>query len=416
MVRVTTGVAPRVGRVTRSPEHTFQVRAKPWVIQPIMIAPVLPGETFKNMLLQARVVSEPVKNPLIGWWVEYYFYYVPLRALAGKETFEAMMLDAELNTSSLNTAAKTATYHFASSPDYVQMCLDAIVNKDFRTESEDAGDHLLDTMPLAAINVDNYLDSAINDDDFVAPIDVDVDGPDANSTVQASEVDRAIRTWQILRSQQLTDQTFEDYLATYGVRPQVENYLEPELIRYMRNWTYPTNTVDPATGTPSSAISWSVQERADKDRFCREPGFIFGVTITRPKIYMSNLKGAAVGGMTSVLQWLPAIMRDDPYTSLTKFAAGSGPLGANTDDYWIDMKDLFLYGDQFVNFSLAATDAGMVALPTAGLQKRYVTQAMIDGLFVGASPTCLVKQDGICKLSILGSLKDTTPPISALGV
>ena len=131
---------------------------------------------------------------------------------------------------------------------------------------------------------------------------------------------------------------------------------------------------------------------------------------------MSNLKGAAVGGMTSVLEWLPAIMRDDPYTSLKKFAAGSGPLGANTDDYWIDIKDLFLYGDQFVNFSLAATDAGMVALPTAGLQKRYVDQTMINGLFVGTTPTCLVKQDGICKLSILGSLKDTTPPISALGV
>jgi len=415
MVRVTTGVAPRAGRVTRSPEHTFQVRQKPWVIQPIMIAPVLPGETFKNLLLQARVVSEPVKNPLVGWWVEYYFYYVPLRALEGKEVFEAMMLDAELNTSSLHTAAKAATYHFGSAPDYVQMCLDAIVAKDFRSESDDA-DHLIDGMHIAAVNVDNYLDSSINDADFVAPIDVDVDGPDANTTIQASEVDRAIRTWNILRAQQLTDQTFEDYLATFGVRPQVENYLEPELIRYIRNWTYPTNTVDPATGVPSSAISWSVQERADKDRFCREPGFIFGVTVTRPKIYMSNLKGAAVGAMQSVMEWLPAIMRDDPYTSLKKFAAGTGPLGANTDAYWIDMKDLFLYGDQFVNFSLAATDAGMVALPTAGLQKRYVSDAMIDGLFVGADPTCLVKQDGICKLSILGALRDTTPPISAFGV
>ena len=300
MVRVTAGVASRTGRVTRSPEHTFQVRAKPWVIQPIMIAPVLPGETFKNLLLQARVVSEPVKNPLIGWWVEYYFYYVPLRALAGKETFEAMMLDAELNTASLNSVAKYATYHTANSPDYVQMCLDAIVDKDFRTTEDDHNDFLLGGMPLAAVNVDNYLDSAINDDDFVAPIDVDVDGPDANTTVQASEVDRAIRTWNILRAQQLTDHTFEDYLATYGVRPQTENILEPELIRYMRNWTYPTNTIDPTNGAPSSAISWSVQERADKDRFCREPGFIFGVTITRPKIYMSNLKSAAVNGMTSV--------------------------------------------------------------------------------------------------------------------
>lgn len=402
-----------VGRSTRSPEHTFQVRQKPWIIQPIMIAPVLPGETFKNLLLQARVVSDPVKNPLIGWWIEYYFFYVKLRDLAGRETYENMMLDGELTTSSLNAAAKLATYHNdANSPDYVQQCLDTVVEWYFRAEGE--GAHNLDNMPLASFNRSDWLDSVINDADFVAQIDVDVDGPDANTTIQASEVDKALNTWQLLRAQQLTDMSFEDYLATYGVKVQREEIHKPELIRYVKNWTYPTNTVDPSTGVPSSAISWSVQERADKDRFCREPGFIFGCTIARPKVYFSNMKGAAVELMTNAQSWLPAIMRDDPYTSLKKVAAGSGPLSANTDAYWVDLKDLFLYGDQFVNFALTATDAGLVAAPSATLDKRYATEAMIDGLFVGAGAD-LVKQDGVVRLSILGSLKDTTPPIGRLG-
>ena len=190
---------------------------------------------------------------------------------------------------------------------------------------------------------------------------------------------------------------------------------QPELIRYVKEWTYPTNTIDPLTGTPSSAISWSIQERGDKDRFCREPGFIFGVTVSRPKIYMSNMRGAAVELMSSAQRWLPAIMRDDPYTSLVKQAAASGPLQANTDAYWVDLKDLFLYGDQFVNFALTETNAGMVALPTAGLDKRYVTEAMIDGLFVTAGAD-MVKQDGVVRLSILGSLTDTTPPIGRTGI
>lgn len=402
------------GRKLRRPEHTFQLRHKPWVIQPFFIAPVLPGETFKNALLQSRVVSSPVKNPLIGWWIEYYLYYVPLRALAGATTFEDMMLDGELTTSSQNVAAKVATYHNdANSPDYVQQCLDCIVARDFRSE-DDTSAHNLDSMPLARVNRTDWLDSVINDDDFVAPIDVDVDGPDVNTTIQASEVDKAIRTWQLLRAQQLTDMDFEDYLATYGVRTQREVSSEPELIRYIKNWTYPTNTVDPSTGAPSSAISWSVQERADKDRYCREPGFLFGVTVARPKIYMSNMKGAAVEIMQSAMQWLPAIMRDDPYTSLVKIAAGSGPLSANTDDYWIDVKDLFIYGDQFVNFALTETDAGMVALPTAGLDKHYVTEAMINGLFVSDTAD-LVRQDGIITLQVLGALKDTTPPVGRLG-
>lgn len=403
-----------VGRKTRSPEHTFQIRHKPWVIQPMLIAPVLPGETFKNLLLQARVVSDPVKNPLIGWWIEYYFFYVKLRDLPGRETYENMMLDGELTTSSLNAAAKVATYHNdANSPDYVQQCLDCIVEWYFRAEGE--GAHNLDNMPLAAVNRTDWLDSVINDADFVAPIDVDVDGPDANTTVQASEVDRALNTWQLLRAQQLTDMSFEDYLATYGVRVQREDIHQPELIRYVKEWTYPTNTIDPLTGAPSSAISWSIQERGDKDRFCREPGFIFGVSVARPKIYMSNMKGAAVEMMTSAQRWLPAIMRDDPYTSLVKQPAGTGPLSSNTDAYWVDLKDLFLYGDQFVNFALTETNAGLVALPTAGLDKRYVTEAMIDGLFV-SSGADMVKQDGVVRLSILGSLTDTTPPIGRQGI
>lgn len=286
------------GRVTRRPEHTFQIRQKPWIIQPFMIAPVLPGETFKNLLLQARVVSDPVKNPLIGWWIEYYFFYVKLRDLAARETYENLMLDGELTTSSLNAAAKTATFHNdANSPDYVQQCLDTVVEWYFRAEGE--GAHNLDNMPLASVNRTDWLDSVINDASFVAPIDVDVDGPDANTTIQASELDKALNTWQLLRAQQLTDMDFQDYLATYGVKVTKEDDHQPELIRYMKQWTYPSNTVDPTTGVPSSAISWSVQERADKDRFCREPGFIFGVTIARPKVYFSNQKGAAVEMMTS---------------------------------------------------------------------------------------------------------------------
>ena len=66
-------------RVTRRPQHTFQLRHRPWEIQPFMLAPVLPGETMQNLLLQARVVTDPIKNPLIGWWCEHYVFYVKHR-------------------------------------------------------------------------------------------------------------------------------------------------------------------------------------------------------------------------------------------------------------------------------------------------------------------------------------------------
>ena len=51
--------SPRVNRKTRSPQHTWAVKQRPFVITPFMIAPVLPGETFKAGVMQARVVSDP---------------------------------------------------------------------------------------------------------------------------------------------------------------------------------------------------------------------------------------------------------------------------------------------------------------------------------------------------------------------
>ena len=43
-----------------------------------------------------------------------------------------------------------------------------------------------------------------------------------------------------------------------------------------------------------------------------------------------------------------------PFTSLKKFTADTGPLGDRTtatDGYFVDMRDLFLYGDQFQNMA-----------------------------------------------------------------
>lgn len=74
------------GRVTRKPVHNFNVETRPFQIQPVMIAPVLAGETLNNLLLQSRVVTMPLKNPLIGWWKEYYFFYVKLRTWSSETT------------------------------------------------------------------------------------------------------------------------------------------------------------------------------------------------------------------------------------------------------------------------------------------------------------------------------------------
>ena len=57
-------------RKMRAPHTNFHIKTRPWQIQPFCIFPVLPGETMQNAMWKSRVVSDPVKNRLIGWWKE----------------------------------------------------------------------------------------------------------------------------------------------------------------------------------------------------------------------------------------------------------------------------------------------------------------------------------------------------------
>lgn len=112
------------------------------------------------------------------------------------------------------------------------------------------------------------------------------------------------------------------------------------------------------------------------------------------------------------------MMKDNPETSLAKFLAAAGPLAGNTGalDYWVDFRDLFLYGDQFVNFALTETDNGLVALPGAALTKaaqRYAAVADIEALFTSVAATGtrdgrLIRADGTVSLSIRGRQRDLT--------
>jgi len=187
-----------------------------------------------------------------------------------------------------------------------------------------------------------------------------------------------------------------------------------ELLRYVRDWTYPVNTVDPSDGSPFSACSWVIAERADKDRFFSEPGFVFGVTVTRLKFYSSKQTGNVASHMDDAYTWLPAVLANDRSTSLKLVANGSGPLPSNIDanGYYIDVRDLLMYGDQFINFALTETDAALTALPTNALQTRYPDEDMSEDLFIDnadASGLTRVRYDGVVSLNIASTVRDHSP-------
>jgi hypothetical protein len=398
---------PQTGRVYRRPEHTFYLKTQPFVLQPFLLAPVLPGETLKQMLIQSRVVTDSIKNPLIGWWHEYYIFYVKHRDLAKRDEFVKMALDPAWTPTIggvLSAARNHSYYHGGNSINWAALCHERVVAEYFRDEGDSWNNYLIDGQPLAKINSRNWGESLILESNMP------VSTVPAATDVSVPGYEQAYDRWQFMMNNKLTNMTYEDFLRTYGVRMTKEEPHKPELLRYIREWSYPTNTVEPTTGVPTSAVSWSFAERADKDRFFKEPGFIYGVTVTRPKVYSSKYIGAGAGWLNDAFSWLPALMKEDAYTSLKKQAFGTNiAISGPTSDYWVDVRDLFVYGDQFTNVAETATDMNYVALPQNALtNKYYVAQTDIDGLFTTPLTKKYVRQDGIVNLQILGTQLDFT--------
>ena len=131
-------------------------------------------------------------------------------------------------------------------------------------------------------------------------------------------------------------------------------------------------------------------------------------------MYAGSQTGAMGAWLNDAYAWLPALLRPDPFTSLKKFAfGGSGPLSNQTEDYWVDLADLFMGGDQFTNYP--NTDPGFVDRPmetgaSIDLVSQYPTGTAVDALFKDAAGgKNLVRIEGRCDLGILSAVQGTTP-------
>ena len=430
MNTIQTAALPSMQRNMRYPNHPFALRTAAFGIYPFLCAPVLPGETLKAMNFQSRVVTDPIENPLMGWWCEYYFFYVKLTDLYDRESIRQMLINPAYDITPILTSqgATTANVRWnysggASDINWARLCERVVVDHYFR-DADDTytsnvmNDGVTSSIPMAQIVGNNWLDSVALEDAVTAVDVAVVDGSDANATLDASEVQDALIKWQQMKLYNLTEMSFEDYLAAQGINQPGVTAHRPELIRYVREWQYPSNTIDPTNGTPRSAVSWSIRERADKPRYFAEPGFIFGVSVVRPKVYLANVDGSLISQMNDYKSWLPSFLHQvDANISRRKIAHDAGPLQTvvtDTDGYWVDFKDLLLYGEQYVNFARNRTESNLISVPDATLaQTRYPGASDYSTFFVTPASAYWIKHDGVVNLSIASNprnpLRDTTP-------
>lgn len=409
-----------MGRVNRYPRHPFNIRHRPWVIQPFFIAPVLPGETMKNMLIQASAYTDPVGNRLIGWHLEHMFFYIRHRDIkivySGynmRDEAQKMMLDPNFTVQgSLKTGTNRHYYHGGPNSElsWVKLCLNEVVQEYFREGSELFSDYTIETFPIAAVDRGrsgmNWMDSLFENEDVPA-------GPDPNASTSMQALSEAQTLYEQLMAAKFIDMSYEDYLATFGVKMESIDEPRPELIRELRAWETPVSVVTQGTGATSSAIKWTVADRANKARFFKEPGFLFGVSVARPKVYFSGQISSATQVMDTALSWLPAIYRDEVWSTLKEIADGYGPIdtavSGTLNSYWLDIRDLLLYGEQFTNRTMGTAGLNHVTLPDVGIDnKRYCDLVDAKNMFVDTTNGGYIYQDGLVSLAIAGTQRDFT--------
>lgn len=392
----------------RRPQHTWHNWLRAWELTPSFIAPVLPGDTLRAAMLQARTVqASGVMNSLtVGWWHEMFIWYVRLGDLEVADVMRNAIIDPSANMDSIafsGTAQQQNGYmhRVTTRPSWVYECLRTVTRAYFRDEGEAWNAHMGTdgVYPLVQITGSSWLDSAFP----------------ASALPAAGTGDEWSQQWNVhqgMRGAKLTTATFEEYLAMSGVsappllRETTQDFRIPELIRFVRDYAYPQTQLNPSNGTVQGSVNWAVAERIDKKRFFDQPGFLFGAQVIRPKVYLGGQMTSAGDVLLNTANgWQPPQFDSEPHTHLRKFpgvvspAVGTGPVHGATVDYWLDGRDLFLRGDQFLNDMDAADPISQytVALPNESLaQRKYVTVADREAMFENLR----FEVDGVVSLQI----------------
>lgn len=404
--------APPTDRVGRYPKHTFRTRELPFTAQPFLIARVLPGETLQNLFMESRVITDPIRNPIIGWKKEYFFFYVKVTDLL-QDAIKDMFVDpTNSEIAGMDEGANVNRNYCAKGAiDWTGKCVDRIVESYFRDDGQAASAYVTsDGSRIVQVREATALDSLTDKDDMP-------EGDAIAGATDAGDLDRLMDAFSMLRAMGIADMTYEDWLRSQGISIPDKDENKPEMLARFSDFQYPSNTVDPATGAPSSAVSWVFRNSERKPKAFREPGFICGISVTRPKVYFGGLAGSVCGFAQRAWDWVPNYTASMPETALKYFAGDTGPLGDRTtatDAYWLDMRDDLIHGDQFHNYGFdpaVATNGAehMTALPGTDLNRKYLNEYGCKNFFTDYAGTkYYVRQDGYVSLSIKGLQVDFT--------
>lgn len=404
-------------RKTRKPNFPIAGTLKPFGVYPLWATPVLPGETLKMTETKYRALSMPIKHPLGGAWLETWLVYVSLTDIDA--AMAEMFISNDMSPAAFTAASDRPRFFTkAGQIDYIKLATDRFITAYFRDENEPEPARI-DGVPMAARQnwdwaqnlqfkpanlVEALLPSELPESDTLTPL-------------------------EIMRMTGMSELTYEKYLTQYGVSQKAANaeVKLPEILRYTRDWTTPTNNVEATTGRPSSAWTWGATVKAEKPKRFDEPGFVIQFACVRPKMFDSSLAASMVGELWGFGDWFPVYNLTDPAAGLkvidpdnVVFGTADGAM-LTEEPLLYDHRDLLSHGEQFVN-----DWSGPYALPEISsrslkdtseypaLRGRYPSVADVNGLFtdsdeaVPSDPRMRIYYEGIASVEIVGHVVDTT--------
>lgn len=412
---------PRVGRY---PSNPFNLIFRPFEIQPCLLHPVLPGETLKAALWQSQIWSDPLlaNSKNTGWTYEGFLFYVPWECLPGWEAsadglgrdLRDMMVSGESQAGNQDADGNAWTYCPPGGIDFTLEALKRVVECYFRDEGE-AWDASLSTGSVPQAKFKGRGGRDVMDKLTLANVYADRREPldfDSSGTITVDDMILAMLEAGATQDGTPTAMDYEDWVRAAGGRvsegardPDRDSFHEPELLMDFREFSYPTAAVEPTTGVPAVAVGWRTVKQAKKAFRFPTWGWILGCVVCRPKLYYKNQEGLFAAMMQTRDAWFPPNLDGRQYQPHLLIDDATGPLKATMDagnvDYYVDLRDLLNYGEQFLNYAPAAASAPVATMPTAAGLRHYPTSA--DSMAVFSDTTNgRLRADGIISLNIHG--------------
>lgn len=402
-------------RKRRSPSFPIAGTMKPGGIYPIFATPVLPGETLNEAEMKWRVLSMPIRHPFVGAWLETWLVYVKLTDISPTMA-EMFISDSVSDTAFLASGDRPHYFVKSGKIDYLKLATDRVVEAYFRDEEEpDWNTRLIDT----DIHQLKRSEWSWAQNLMFKPSNMDM--ADMPSALPEAGT---LTPLEIMKLAGMSEVTYEKYLMQYGVTAKAANAAAdlPEILRYTREWTVPTNSIDAATGAPSSVWAWGGTLKAEKPKRFDEPGFLIWYGAIRPKLFDRSISQSLIGAMWGFSDFFPVYNLEDPAAGIKQLDAGfvtntsTGPV-----PLIYDHRDLLSHGETFVNdwngpYPLPQTAARSITDGSeyTDIRGQYVTEAEMEALFVEdtqQSPDDARRRafyEGIASMTITGHVVDTT--------